>query len=79
MPPQRPAGNDSCAQCRATRTAWRRPKGAKGDNITLTGGRGTSAAYLVAKLKRDAPEFAERYAVGEFRSARAGKRQVGRG
>ena len=29
------------------------------------------AAYLVAKLKRDAPEIAERLAAGEFRSVRA--------
>jgi hypothetical protein len=33
--------------------------------------RGNSAAYLVARLKRDAPEIAERLAAGEFRSARA--------
>ncbi len=30
---------------------------------------GNSAAYIVAKLKRDVPAFAERLAVGEFRSA----------
>ena len=32
---------------------------------------GTSAAYLIARLKRDAPQIAERYARGEFRSVRA--------
>lgn len=42
----------------------------QGDNITLPA-RGTSKVYLVAKLKRDAPEFAEQLAAGEFRSARA--------
>ena len=37
----------------------------------VTSGRGNAAAYLVAKLKRDAPEIAERLAAGEFKSARA--------
>jgi hypothetical protein len=32
---------------------------------------GTTAAYLVARLKRDAPEYAQRLANREFRSARA--------
>jgi hypothetical protein len=32
---------------------------------------GTSAAYLVAKLKRDAPEYVNRLAAGEFPSAHA--------
>jgi hypothetical protein len=54
-------------------------KGGRGkkasDNITSF--RGNSAAYLVAKLKRDAPEFADRLAVGEFRSARAAARAAG--
>jgi hypothetical protein len=40
------------------------------DNIRSTT-YGTSVAYLIAKLKRDAPEFAERLARGEFRSARS--------
>jgi hypothetical protein len=31
----------------------------RGDNITSSVERGASAAYLVRKLKRDAPEFAE--------------------
>lgn len=41
------------------------------DNVKPSGSGGNSAAYIVAKLKRDAPEFAERLAAGEFRSARA--------
>ena len=42
----------------------------QGDNSTLVRG-STSAAYLIARLKRDAPEYAERLAAGEYRSARA--------
>ena len=53
-------------------------KGGRGkkahDNVR---GFGNSAAYLVAKLKRDAPEFAERLAAGEFKSARAAARAAG--
>lgn len=50
--------------------AGRPPKNDNGSNTTISDvGRG--AAYLVAKLKRDAPEFAERLAAGEFKSARA--------
>jgi hypothetical protein len=36
-----------------------------------------TAAYLVAKLKRDAPEIAARLAAGEFRSGRAAARSAG--
>ena len=36
-----------------------------------TSSRGNTAAYLVARLKRDAPEFAARLAAGEFPSARS--------
>ena len=43
---------------------------AGGDNVTSSK-RGNSADYLVAKLKRDAPAYAERLAAGEYRSARA--------
>jgi hypothetical protein len=48
-------------------------KGGRGKKASnkVTSFSGNSAAYLVAKLKRDAPEFAERLAAGEFRSARA--------
>lgn len=49
-------------------------KGGRGkkatDNVSSFS-HGNSAAYLVARLKRDAPEFAERLADGEFKSARA--------
>lgn len=47
-----------------------RVSGEQGDNVTLLA-RGNSASYLIAKLKRDAPEIAERLAAGEFRSVRA--------
>jgi hypothetical protein len=45
-------------------------RGGKGDNITISK-KGTSAAYLIAKLKRDHPDITKRLAKGEFRSARA--------
>jgi hypothetical protein len=45
------------------------------DNIKSDGG--TSAAYLVARLKRDAPDIAKRLAKGEFRSARAAGIEAG--
>jgi hypothetical protein len=48
----------------------------RGNNVTSTD-RGNSAGYLVAKIKRDAPEFAERLALGEFASARACARAAG--
>ena len=43
----------------------------QGDNTTLPVRGSTGAAYLIARLKRDAPEIAERLAAGEFKSARA--------
>ena len=47
----------------------------KDENISIGkvvhSGGGNSAAYLIGRLKRDAPEYAERLASGEFRSARA--------
>jgi hypothetical protein len=46
------------------------------DNINSSKG-GTSAAYLAARLKRDAPECAERLAAGEFPSARAAAIEAG--
>src|SRR4051812_47904294 len=42
-----------------------------GDDSTRSSRGSTSAAYLVARLKRDAPDFARRLAAGEFKSARA--------
>lgn len=53
----------------------KRKKGAQGDIITL--GRGTSAAYLVARLKRDHPRIARDLAAGKYRSARAAARAAG--
>lgn len=47
-----------------------------GDNITRLP-RGTSAAYLVAKLKRDHPKIARDLAAGKYRSARAAARAAG--
>lgn len=47
----------------------------RADNINSNGG--TSAAYLVARLKRDRPDIAARLAAGEFRSARAAAREAG--
>lgn len=44
-------------------------RGHRSDNITPN--RGTDAAYLIRRLKRDAPEIAEALARGEYRSARA--------
>ena len=46
------------------------------ENINLNQG-GTSASYRVAKLKRDAPEVAERMAAGEFRSVADAERAAG--
>lgn len=45
-------------------------------NSTKTPG-GTDPAYLVSRLKRDAPEIAERLADGEFRSVRAAAIEAG--
>jgi hypothetical protein len=41
----------------------------QGSDATLPIGRG--APYLIARMKRDAPDFADRLATGEFPSARA--------
>lgn len=41
------------------------------DNIISKSGQGTSAEYLVRRLKRDAPEIAAALGRGEYRSARA--------
>lgn len=48
----------------------------RGDNVTPVD-RGNSAAYLVAKLKRDRPDVAARLAAGEFRSARSAAIEAG--
>jgi hypothetical protein len=41
------------------------------DDISLKKQYGTQAEYLVRRLKRDAPEIAEKLARGEYPSARA--------
>jgi hypothetical protein len=46
------------------------------DHINLNKG-GTSSAYLVARLKRDHPDIAERLAAQEFPSARAAAIEAG--
>jgi hypothetical protein len=48
----------------------------KGANSTISRGQ-THAAYIVARLKRDAPQIAERLARGEFRSAREAAIEAG--
>jgi len=47
----------------------------QGDNHTLI--RGTQAAYLQARLRRDAPEVAEALERGEIKSARAAAIEAG--
>jgi hypothetical protein len=56
-----------------------RPRGGgKADNISFSKTpHGTDPAYLVSRLKRDAPEVAERLAGGEFRSVRAAAIEAG--
>jgi hypothetical protein len=49
----------------------------KGENLKVSYVGGNSTVYLVRRLKRDAPEIAERLAAGEFRSARAAARAAG--
>ena len=49
-----------------------------GYNVTSTPApRGNGPTYLVSRLKRDAPEVAERLADGEFRSVRAAAIEAG--
>lgn len=48
----------------------------QGNNVTLPV-RGNTAAYRVAKLKRDRPDIAARLAAGEFGSVRAAERAAG--
>jgi hypothetical protein len=52
--------------------------GRKSQGITGTRqGYGTSTAYRIAKLKRDAPEIVGRLAAGEFKTVRAAERAAG--
>ena len=47
------------------------------DVMSTPARQGNDAAYLVSRLKRDAPEVAERLAGGEFRSVRAAAIEAG--
>jgi hypothetical protein len=49
----------------------------KNENIKPSNDGGTSATYRIAKLKRDAPEIAERLASGEFPNVREAERAAG--
>lgn len=51
-------------------------RGKTGDKITRLE-RGTSAPYLIARLKRDAPSIAERLGAGEFKSVRSAAIEAG--
>jgi hypothetical protein len=42
----------------------------KNQNVNISHDGGNSSTYRIAKLKRDAPEFAERLQAGEFRTVR---------
>ncbi len=47
----------------------------QGNDVTLI--RGNHSDYLAARLKRDAPEIAERLANGQFKSVRAAAIEAG--
>lgn len=49
----------------------------RNENISITQDYGTSATYRIAKLKRDAPEFAARLEAGEFPNVREAERAAG--
>lgn len=49
----------------------------KNENIRMIDDYGTSATYRIAKLKRDAPEFAARLEAGEFSNVREAERAAG--
>lgn len=48
----------------------------KGDDVTFSQ-KGNSAAYLAARIKRDAPEIAAAVERGEYRSMRAAAKAAG--
>lgn len=52
-------------------------QGNKNENVSLVEQHGNAATYRLAKLKRDAPEFAERYLAGEFPNVREAERAAG--
>jgi hypothetical protein len=49
----------------------------RNENVSLIDDYGNSATYRIAKLKRDAPEIAERLASGEFPNVREAERAAG--
>lgn len=49
----------------------------KKENVMLIERQGNAAKYRIAKLKRDAPEFAERLEAGEFPNVREAERAAG--
>lgn len=49
----------------------------KNENVMLIERQGNAAEYRIAKLKRDAPEFAERLEAGEFPNVREAERAAG--
>jgi hypothetical protein len=76
---EQPTGVVSLAEVEAELKKRGRPKKGeevKGDHITLKRGT-TGAAYLQARLRRDAPEVAEALERGEIKSARAAAIEAG--
>lgn len=49
----------------------------RNENVTSINQRGNDSTYRIAKLKRDAPEFAERLEAGEFPNVREAERAAG--
>ena len=47
------------------------------DDVKSSTGSGNASSYLIARLKRDAPEIADRLIAGEFPSVRAAARAAG--
>ena len=56
--------------------AGRPDNDSKNENRIIVRG-GTNSEYRIAKLKRDAPEFAERLQAGEFKTVREAERAAG--
>lgn len=52
-------------------------KGEEKGSVTTFSDVGRGTAYLIARLKRDHPDIAARFAAGEFKSARAAARAAG--
>jgi hypothetical protein len=66
IPPLRPNGGDRKSD-----------QYDKNENVRLINDYGNASTYRIAKLKRDAPEFAERYQAGEFKTVREAERAAG--